>query len=77
MKRVSSLVGTGVLILTVYVGSASPAEAAARRSHYGLCGAKNMVRAGEGMANAMSRDNENGNLGMSHAVAVSSCPPPA
>lgn len=32
-----------------------------------------MSVAGDGMANAMSRDQDNGNIGMFHAVAVSSC----
>ena len=31
-----------------------------------------MVLAGEGMEDAMSRDNENGNIGMRDAVVVSS-----
>ncbi len=41
----------------------------------GYVGALNMVRAGAGMANAMSRDNPNGNTGMYTAVAVSGCNP--
>ena len=42
----------------------------------GYVGALNMVRAGTGMIDiAMSRDNPNGNTGMSLAVAASGCNP--
>jgi hypothetical protein len=73
MKRLSSLVAAGVLVLTGFVGNASTASAEPRPTPNGLCGARNMSVAGDGMANAMSRDHENGNIGMFHAVAVSSC----
>jgi hypothetical protein len=73
MKRLSSLVAAGALVVAGLVGSISTASAGPRPTPNGYCGARNMAMAGDGMANAMSRDNENGNLGMFHAVAVSSC----
>ncbi len=73
MKRLSSLVAAGALVVSSLLASTSTASAQTRLTPNGYCGARNMVMAGEGMANAMSRDNENGNLGMYGAVAASSC----
>ena len=77
MKRVIGLVAAVVvLVLTVLVGAASPAAAAARPSANGLCGAKNMVNpnALPHMVEAMALHTApQGDAGMAGAVAVSSC----
>lgn len=77
MKRVVGLGATVVvLVLTTLVGGASPAAAATRPSPHGLCGAANMVNpsAQPHMAEAMALHTApEGDAGMRHAVAVSSC----
>jgi hypothetical protein len=72
MKRAFGLLTTlAVLSLAGFAGSASAATGPAPGT--GMTGACNMLLAGAGMANAMSRDNAQGNDGMYHAVAVSGC----
>ena len=77
MKRVIGLVAAVVVLaVTVLVGVASSAAAAARPSANGLCGAKNMVNpnAFPHMVEAMTLHTaEQGDLGMGGAVAASSC----
>ncbi len=77
MKRVIGLVATVVvLVLTALVGGASPAAAATRPSPHGLCGGANMVNpsARPHMVEAMALHTApEGDAGMFHAVAVSSC----
>jgi len=77
MKRVIGLTAAVVvLVVTALVGVASPAAAAARPSANGLCGAKNMMNpnAAPHMIEAMSLHTApQGDAGMFHAVAVSSC----
>lgn len=73
MKRVSSIVAAGALVVSSLLANASTASAQTRLTPNGYCGARNMAMAGDGMANAMSRDNQNGSSGMHGAVAASSC----
>ena len=73
MKRLSSFAVAGALVVSSLLASAPAASAQTRRTPNGYCGASNMAMAGEGMANAMSRNNLNGDLGMLGAVAASSC----
>lgn len=77
MKRVIRLTAAAVvLVITALVGGASPAAAAARPSANGLCGARNMVNPNSAphMVEAMSLHTApQGDAGMFHAVAVSSC----
>lgn len=71
MKKFLVLAAMIVAALSVGVGSASAATGPAQGTGY--TGACNMLLAGSGMANAMSRDNAQGNAGMYRAVAVSGC----
>ncbi len=76
MKRVLGLVAAVVLALAALAGGASPAGAAARPSANGLCGANNMMNpsAAPHMMEAMASHTAlQGDAGMFHAVAVSSC----
>lgn len=73
MKRVPVIMAMGALFLGGLVGSASPAAAANRPAASGLCGSRNMAMGGDGMVNAMSRNNINGVEGMRHAHLVSGC----
>lgn len=73
--RVTLVTGLVVVSLAAFTGVAS---AAPSPTPNGFCGALNMVQAWGvgaqgGMENAMSRDNPNGNDGMSRAVAASDC----
>ena len=70
--RVVFVTGLVMLCLGAFAGSVSAAPSPTPNGFTGAC---NMVQAWGvgaqgGMANAMSRDNPNGNLGMFHAVAV-------
>ncbi len=74
-RRLALTTGLVAICLGVFAGTAS---AAPNPTPNGYCGAKNMVQAWGvgaqgGMANAMSRDNSNGNAGMFTAVGNSSC----
>ena len=77
MKRVlRPMAVTVVLVLTGFVGGASPAGAAARPSANDLCGAKNMVNpnALPHMVEAMALHTApQGDAGMGGAVVASSC----
>jgi len=73
MKRATSLVAAGVLVLVVLFGSASPA-AAVPRAATGYCGAANMRMAGQAMTDAMTyHTHENGDEGMRAAVRRTAC----
>lgn len=77
MKRLVGQIGSAIVLgLTALIGGDSPAEAAARPSANGLCGAKNMVNpsAAPHMAEAMALHTApQGDYGMMGAVAASSC----
>jgi hypothetical protein len=60
-------------IAAVATSGATAAAASGPAPGTGLVGACNMLLAGAGMTNAMSRDNPQGNLGMFGAVDVSGC----
>jgi hypothetical protein len=71
MKRLLAVVSTSAIVAAAaFAGSAS---ASSGLTPNGWCGALNMLQAGAGMGNAMSRDNANGNAGMFGAVSASSC----
>lgn len=73
MKRATSLVAAGVLVLAMLSGSVSPA-AAAPQTPTGQCGAANMRMAGQAMGDAMMHHtHENGDEGMRAAVMRTTC----
>ncbi len=73
MKRGIALVSVAVVAgLTIAAGTGSAATGPAPGT--GVTGACNMLLAGGGMANAMTKDvRGNGNAGMFGAVAASGC----
>ncbi len=77
LRRFRIVVVTGLVVLTLGT-FAGTAAAGPNPTPAGYCGALNMLQswgvgAQGGMANAMSRDDPNGNLGMARAVANSDC----
>lgn len=73
MKRATSLVAAGVLVVVMLFGGVSPA-AAAPQAPTGQCGAANMRMAGQAMADAMMyHTHENGDEGMRAAVRRTAC----
>jgi hypothetical protein len=71
MKGLLAVVSTSAIVAAAAL--AGTASASTGPTPNGWCGALNMLQAGAGMGNAMSRDNGNGNTGMFGAVAASSC----
>ena len=77
MKRVTTRVATTAVVgVIALAASAAPAPAAQKPTPNGLCGARNMMNENARphmLAAMMNHTNENGDRGMFHAVAVSSC----
>jgi hypothetical protein len=71
MKRLLAVISVSAVVAVAALGGT--ASASTGPTPNGWCGALNMLQAGAGMDNAMSRDNANGNAGMFGAVAASSC----